>query len=416
MIMEKTNILENIHNAEQLEKLYCSEPSKFKTIFNDIYESSEKTELLNYWQIRLNYKEPSLFTIDKNQIILVVLLSIIAGIIAKIPFIFNLDEELFYTRNVGFISFTIISIYFAIRNNLSKVKLIIISAINLIAAIYINTLPPINNSDVINLATVHLVLFLWSITGYTFIANDYKNSGKRISFLKYNGDLVVISALILIAGGILTGITIGLFGLIGLNIEKFYFENIGIFGLAALPIVGTFLIQNNSSLVSKISPLIAKIFSPLVLIMLFVYLLSIVYLGKDPYNDRDFLLIFNILLIGVMALIFFSVAESSEKEKSKYEIWLLFLLSLLSIIISLIALSAILFRINEWGFTPNRTAVLGTNSLILLHMIFVNIKLYSVLSNKSDSIEIRNVIANYLPVYFLWTFIVVFIFPIIFGF
>ena len=56
------------------------------------------------------------------------------------------------------------------------------------------------------------------------------------------------------------------------------------------------------------------------------------------------------------------------------------------------------------------------NILILFHMIFVNIKLYNVLSNKSDTIEIKNVIANYLPVYFLWTFIVVFIFPIIFGF
>lgn len=115
-----------------------------------------------------------------------------------------------------------------------------------------------------------------------------------------------------------------------------------------------------------------------------------------------------------MALIFFSVAESSQKEKSKYEIWLLFLLSLLSIIISIIALSAILFRINEWGFTPNRTAVLGTNILILFHMIFVNVKLYNVLRNKSESLEIKNVIARYLPVYFIWTIIVVYVFPIMF--
>lgn len=412
--METSNILENLSKPEQLEKLFRSEPTKFRTAFNEIYSDVEKTELINYWQIRLNYKEPSMFKFDRSQLTLVIILSIFAGLIAKLPFIFNLDEELFYTRNVGFISFSMISIYFAIRNKLSILNISIISGVNIIATIYINLLPPINNSDVINLATVHMVLFLWAILGYTYIANDYKNLENRISFLKYNGDLVVISVLILLAGGILTGITIGLFGLIGLNIEKFYFENIGIFGLAALPIVGTYLIQNNSSLVSKISPLIAKIFSPLVLIMLFIYLLSIVYLGKDPYNDREFLLIFNILLIGVMALIFFSVAESSQKEKSKYEIWLLFLLSLLSIIISIIALSAILFRINEWGFTPNRTAVLGTNILILFHMIFVNVKLYNVLRNKSESLEIKNVIARYLPVYFIWTIIVVYVFPIMF--
>ncbi len=413
--MEKSNITENLANAEVLEKLYRNEPSKFKSAFNEIYDQQEKTELLKYWHLRLNFKEPSIFTIDKKQIVIVVILSLIAGLLAKLPFIFNFNEELYYTRNIGFISFSIISIYFAIKNKLNTKNSIIIALVNIIALVYINLLPPINNSDVINLATVHMALFLWAMLGYTYISNDIKNSNKRISFLKYNGDLVVLNALIMIAGGILTGITIGLFGLIGLNIEKFYFENIGIFGLAALPIVGTYLIQNNSSLVSKISPLIAKIFSPLVLIMLFIYLISIVYLGKDPYNDRDFLLIFNMLLVGVMALIFFSVAESSNKDKSEYETWILFLLSLLSIIISLIALSAILFRINEWGFTPNRTAVLGTNLLILAHMFLVNLKLFKVLTKKAESIEIGNEIAKYLPIYFVWTIIVVFIFPIIFG-
>lgn len=413
--MEKSNITENLANAEVLEKLYRNEPSKFKSAFNEIYDQQEKTELLKYWHLRLNFKEPSIFTIDKKQIVIVVILSLIAGLLAKLPFIFNFNEELYYTRNIGFISFSIISIYLAIKNKLNTKNSIIIAFVNIIALVYINLLPPINNSDVINLATVHMALFLWAMLGYTYISNDIKNSNKRISFLKYNGDLVVLNALIMIAGGILTGITIGLFGLIGLNIEKFYFENIGIFGLAALPIVGTYLIQNNSSLVSKISPLIAKIFSPLVLIMLFIYLISIVYLGKDPYNDRDFLLIFNMLLVGVMALIFFSVAESSNKDKSEYETWILFLLSLLSIIISLIALSAILFRINEWGFTPNRTAVLGTNLLILAHMFLVNLKLFKVLTKKAESIEIGNEIAKYLPIYFVWTIIVVFIFPIIFG-
>ncbi len=413
--MEKSNITENLANAEVLEKLYRNEPSKFKSAFNEIYDQQEKTELLKYWHLRLNFKEPSIFTIDKKQIVIVVILSLIAGLLAKLPFIFNFNEELYYTRNIGFISFSIISIYFAIKNKLNTKNSIIIALVNIIALVYINLLPPINNSDVINLTTVHMALFLWAMLGYTYISNDIKNSNKRISFLKYNGDLVVLNALIMIAGGILTGITIGLFGLIGLNIEKFYFENIGIFGLAALPIVGTYLIQNNSSLVSKISPLIAKIFSPLVLIMLFIYLISIVYLGKDPYNDRDFLLIFNMLLVGVMALIFFSVAESSNKDKSEYETWILFLLSLLSIIISLIALSAILFRINEWGFTPNRTAVLGTNLLILAHMFLVNLKLFKVLTKKAESIEIGNEIAKYLPIYFVWTIIVVFIFPIIFG-
>ncbi len=62
----------------------------------------------------------------------------------------------------------------------------------------------------------------------------------------------------------MTGITIGLFSLLGINIEQFYFENIVIFALPAVPILGTYLIQTNPQLVGKVSPVIAKIFSPLV--------------------------------------------------------------------------------------------------------------------------------------------------------
>ena len=50
----------------------------------------------------------------------------------------------------------------------------------------------------------------------------------------------------------MSGITIGLFSLIGFNIEKVYFENVVIFGLPAAPIAGTYLIQTNPQLVGKV--------------------------------------------------------------------------------------------------------------------------------------------------------------------
>src|SRR5690606_19374915 len=223
---------------------------------------------------------------------------------------------------------------------------------------------------------LHLTLFLWSLLGFAFVGNTGNNEGKRLGYLKYNGDLLVITALILIAGGIMTGITIGLFSLIGYNIEVFYVEYVVVFGLPAAPILGTYLTQINPQLVGKVSPVIAKIFSPLVLVMLVIYLLAMIYSGKDPYNDREFLLVFNALLIGVMAIIFFSIAESTKTIKSQLEIWILFLLSVVTIIVNGVALSAILFRISEYGITPNRAAVLGGNGLILINLLLVTSQLF----------------------------------------
>jgi hypothetical protein len=225
-----------------------------------------------------------------------------------------------------------------------------------------------------------------------------------------------MAALIVIAGGILTGVTIGLFSLIGLEIQKFYFEYVVIFGAAALPIVGTYLTQTNPQIVNKISPLIAKIFSPLVLITLMAYLVAIMVSGKDLYNDREFLLTFNALLIGVMAIIFFSVAGTSRPTMNYIETFILFLLSILTVIVNGIALSAILFRISEWGFSPNRIAVLGGNILMLVNLVLVTIRLLNALRKKNDKTEVGAAIALFLPVYAIWALFVIFFLPLIFNF
>src|SRR5690606_41118137 len=129
-----------------------------------------------------------------------------------------------------------------------------------------------------------IFLFLWSILGFSFSSRSNDPSERRLAYLRYNGDLIVMTTLILISGGILTGLTIGLFSLIDLNIEEFYFNNVSIIGLASAPIIGTYLTQSNPELVNRVPPVIAKIFSPLGLFMLVIYLIALLYSGKDPYK------------------------------------------------------------------------------------------------------------------------------------
>lgn len=157
-----------------------------------------------------------------------------------------------------------------------------------------------------------------------------------------------MTTILLIAGGLMTGITLGLFSLIDLQIEEFYFKYIAIWGLAASPILGTYLVQTNPHLVNKVSPVIARVFTPLLLIMLIIYLFAVIFTGKDPYNDREFLLIFNVLLIGVMAIILFSIAETSKNSDSKIGALTLLGLSIVTIIVNGIALSAIVFRMGNY--------------------------------------------------------------------
>jgi hypothetical protein len=224
-----------------------------------------------------------------------------------------------------------------------------------------------------------------------------------------------MTGLLIIAGGILTAITIGLFSVIGFNIEKFYFENIVVFCLPAVPIVATYITQANPQLINKVSPVIAKIFSPIVLVMLVVYLIAIFNSGKDPYTNRDFLVLFNLLLAGVMAIILFAIAAKSKSEILTGN-YILFVLSIVTIIVNGVALSAILFRISEWGITPNRLAVMGSNVLMLTNLLLVSSQLVKSISNKTGINNVENTISRFFPIYILWATIVTFIFPFLFHF
>jgi hypothetical protein len=412
----KDQILSNLDNPGQLERLYRTDKSTFRRVFNALYPELRNNTLAEFWNERLNFAREEISWGAGKDLFIVIIASLLAGVIAKLPALLHINEEFFYSRNIGFVVFPFLTAYFAWKNKLSTGKIAFIAGTSLIGLIFINSLPDVKRSDTLILSCVHLLLFLYSVLGFAFVGGFKNEDEKRLAFLKYNGDLVVITTLIVIAGAILSGITIGLFSLIGFKIEKFYFENVVVFVLPAAPLVGTYLTQTNPQLVGKVSPVIAKIFSPLVLIMLVIYLVAMVYSGKDPYNDREFLLLFNALLIGVMAIIFFSVAGTAKAAKSLTETWVLLLLSVVTIIVNGVALSAILFRIAEWGITPNRAAVLGGNVLILINLLLVTAQLFRVTIKKANISEVGKAISLYLPIYFLWTIIVTFIFPFVFGF
>ncbi|MFC3881881.1 hypothetical protein ACFOSV_16920 [Algoriphagus namhaensis] len=410
----KEEILNHIHQPAELEKLYRSQKGQFKRVFAEIYPSIQDQPIARFWNERLNFESDGISWGSKTEFILVVSLGLIAGLYAKFPAIFSIDEEFFFPRNLSFLVFPFLAVYFAWKNQIAPKKIIPIAAIIGICLVYINLIPD-NQNDITLLIFIHMPLLLWGVLGMAFSGAEINNLDSRLAYLRFNGDAIVMGAVLFLAGAVLSGLTVGLFNLIGINIEEFYAKYILVFGAASIPPFATFLTQTNPQLVNKVSPVIAKIFSPLVLVMLVTYLIAIVYSGKDPYNDREFLLLFNMLLIGVLALIFFSIAESSEEQKISSS-WVLTALSAVTIIVNGIALSAIVFRISEWGITPNRLAVLGVNVLMLVHLIMVFRSLWIAINQKKNIYMVGRTIAIYLPIYFLWTVIVVFVFPFVFGF
>lgn len=412
----KNSIIDHIHNPEFLETAFRKDSAAFKQAFVEAYPTVKDELLAKAWYERLNYKQSDISWGIKNEWKVIALLAILVAFIALVPNFIAVEQDIFYAKNIGFIVFPALMVYFVWKQHQPLNKLIAPLVISLISALYINLLPAPLKSDSVSQAFFHLPLFLWVIFGYIYIGGDITATGKKINFLRFNGDLLVLSGLMLIAGGLFTAITINLFEVLKVNITTIYFNYFVAIGLSIIPLFAAYLIENNGHIVQKVSPVIARIFTPIVTITLFIYLVTIFFTGTYPTANRDYLLLFNVLLIAVMALILFSLSEVAKHAQQKSNQIILWVLSVLAIIVNGIALGSILYRINDFGFTPNRLAVLGGDILILVNLLLVSFNLFKVAKGRVEVEKVESSIALFLPLYFVWSAFVTFGFPILFQY
>lgn len=363
-------------------------------------------------------KEPFKIHIKGRDIVALLSACLITGFLIKIPNIFNIGitDDLFYRKFLGWILFAGLTLYAVIRGDVrKKSNLLIVFFSFLLPGLYMLALTPNAESNSINLAYMHVPLLMWGFYGMVRMDFDMHDKAVRIDYLRYMGDVLVFSAIILAAGVVLTMLSIALFEAIGMSIQEFYIQYIVVWGLASAPIVSTFIVNNFPQVKNKLAPIIAFIFSPLALITLLFFLVNLPFSGKDLYNDRSFLLVFNIMLLGVMALIVYTCSGLPTERKNTFMKVNLLLLTFVALLIDAYALSAIGFRILAFGPSPNKVAVLGSNLLIFVHLILILIDLIRVNRKKAAFEKVLTNVSAYLPLYFLWTILLVFTFPLIFD-
>lgn len=410
-------IHENLSDPNLLEQLYRNDPEGFERSFAAAREQNPTSQILAVWHERLNYKQTAtksnVRSLEK-EFILVGVLALMAGLFTRLAFHFVNSKEIQPIALVfGFLP--ILASFFALRHPPRRPILITLVVSILVSFAFVVFLPN-KGTDSILLSQLHLPFFLWVILGLAYTGNDFQQGNARLSFLKFNGDLAVVYGMMAISGIVLTGLTISLFGLVDLQIVDLYMENVVVFGAAALSIVATFLVVNQLALPKNIVPTIAAIFSPLVLLTLMAYLVAILWVGKNPFLDRDFLLVFNGVLLIVLAVTIFSITERGGSQGKTISDGINFSLITLALLIDTVALSAIVFRLSAYGLTPNRLAVMGVNIVVWFHLAWILVTYLQFLRGKTSLLLIQDVVTRYLPVYGIWAAVVAFTFPLLFPF
>ncbi len=405
-------ILESLDDPKRLESLYRDNPSSFTDALDEAARTAPDSVVLRVWQARLHYLDPTRET-RKRRMWHAIIVGLSVGLLVRVPSIW-LGFDWYLPRLAPSLVIAAVAAYFWLQHR-DRLHLVAGLAMIVIAALYTALLP--DYTDSVSMSLIHLPILFWGVLGLVFTGRHRLAPDARIQFIRYNGELLILSALMGLGGMVFSGITVGLFKLVIENPEEWYFQNIGLMGAAAVPVAATYLYDSVFHRRTGIAPVLARVFAPLFLVMTLTYLVFAVVVGKNPFVDRDFLITVNGLLVVVLGMTLFSIAERGEDaEPGQMMDYVNAALLVVTLIIDLVALSAILFRLSSYGFTPNRVVVLGANLVIMTHLVWTCAAYFSLIREKGGANEVRQAVAGYLPVYIVWAALVVFVLPLVFGY
>lgn len=342
-----------------------------------------------------------------------------AALAVQFPRLFGhqFGEGAFYALNASLFVLPLLTGYFAWKRGLDRARCAWLAAPFAAAAVAVNALPftPGGHTEV--LAAMHLPIALWLAVGFAYVGgNWWGNVGGRMDFVRFSGELFIYFVLMALGGGVLTMFTIVSFDAIGLDVEGSAQLWILPSGAMGAIVVGAWLVEKKQSVVENMAPVLTRIFTPLFAALLVALLAAMAWTRSGVGLEREVLIAFDLLLAIVLGLLLYAVSARDPLAPPDLFDRILLVLVVSALIADGVALAAIVTRISEFGFSPNRVAALGENLVLLGNLAWSAWLYIRFVSGRGPFAALERWQTAYLPVYAVWAGFVVLVFPLLFGF
>jgi hypothetical protein len=164
------------------------------------------------------------------------------------------------------------------------------------------------------------------------------------------------------------------------------------------------------------APVLTLLFTPLFTLLLLTFLGTMAVTGSAIDVKREVLIGFDLLLVLVVGLLLYAISARDPLAKPGLFDRLQLVLAVAALLVDVLALWAILSRITEFGFTPNRVAALGENLILLVNLGGAALLYARYLGGRVAFAAMERWQTMFLPVYAVWATVVVVVFPLVFGF
>jgi len=432
-------IQESHQDPQKLEKLYQQawrqdETEEFKSGLLACYQERPDNLLYAAWYYRLQEGQPvtRLKTERSRNWKLAIPLSVVTGLIfwalstpeleflQHLPYIVLLWAPLATLSALAFLSLTAGKEYR--RAGLIGLGLVI-------ACLYILLLTPRLAANFqrsyLELMAIHLPLLCWIALG-VYILGFGSSAANRFAFLIKSIEVMITAGLYLIAGTAFGGITIGLFAALNITLPEIITRLIYAGGFGLLPILAiasvydptlTPLEQDFYQGLSKLIATMMRLFLPLTLGVLAIYIVAIPFSFMQPFKNREVLIVYNGMLFAIMGLLVGATPHTNPELSPRLQKLLrsgILAVASLTILVSLYALSATLYRTALGGITLNRFTIIGWNVINVSLLVMAVVGLFKV--REGNWVErLKSVYRTGTLAYSVWTVVLILITPFLFG-
>jgi hypothetical protein len=283
-------------------------------------------------------------------------------------------------------------------------------------AVVLNVYPFASGGSTEVLAALHAPVVLWLLAGVAYVGERWRSDSRRMDFVRFTGELAIYYTLLALGGAVLIGLTFGVLQVIGTDLEPVLEDWILPFGIPGALVVAAWLVEAKQNVVENIAPVLTRVFMPLTIAMLLALLAVLTAAGGLVDVDRDLLILMDAILVLVLCLLLYSISARDSLAPPGLFDALQLLLIVAALAVDAVMLTAMLTRIAEFGFSPNKIAALGLNLLLLVHLVRAAWLTVGFLRGRRTFTTLERWQTRYLPVYGAWAAVVVVVFPPVFGF
>jgi hypothetical protein len=342
-----------------------------------------------------------------------------AALSVKAPELFGLSlstDPAFYGPNVGLFVLPWLAGFLVWRRRAGLAMIGVLVALFVLGAVAANVYPLAESSQSVVLTAIHLLIALWFVVGLAYVSDDLRSSRRRMDFIRFTGEWFVYFVLIALGGGVLIAFMYGTFNAIGVEPETFIRGWLLPCGAAGAVVVAGWLVEAKQGVVENIAPVLTRLFTPLFTAVLLAFLVAFVVSNKGIDIERQALILFNLLLVVVLGLLLYSISAREPLAPPGLFDNLQLALVVSALAIDVLVLIEITGRISEFGTTPNRASALGENVILLANLVWSAWLLLGFVRRRRPFAALERWQTDYLPVYAVWAWLVVLVFPPLFNY